>query len=163
MPAQRAAPLKKVTMIKILIPVDGSANAMHAAYHALRLVSSGLKARFVVANVQEAPNLYELVVAHDPDVLHEVSDAAGHDLVRPAVALLTSANQLVEEVVASGDPAHTLLEVVESHECDAVMMSAHGSGESERGLGSVAQHLVQHCPVAITIVRPAHREAPEES
>ena len=150
-------------MIKYLIPVDGSAQSMHAAYHAMRLVSSGLKARFVVANVQEAPNLYELVVAHDPDVLHEVSDAAGHDLIRAAVALLTSASQLVEEVVVSGDPSHTLLELVESQGCDAVIMSAHGSGESERGLGSVAQHLVQHCPVAVTIVRPAHAETSEES
>ena len=154
-------------MIKILIPVDGSAQSMHAAYHAMRLVSSGLKARFVVANVQEAPNLYELVVAHDPDVLHEVRDATGHDLVRPAVSLLTSANQLVEEAVVSGDPAHTLLELVESHGCDAVIMSAHGSGtdegEVERGLGSVAQHLVQHCAVPVTIVRPAHVETDGES
>ncbi|MDZ4100245.1 MAG: universal stress protein [Hydrogenophaga sp.] len=148
-------------MIKYLIPVDGSAQSMHAAYHAMRLVSSGLKARFVVANVQEAPNLYELVVAHDPDVLHEVSDAAGHDLIRAAVALLASANQLVEEVVVSGDPAHALLELVESHACDAVIMSAHGGGESERGLGSVAQHVVQHCAVPVTIVRPAHLEAPD--
>ena len=100
------------------------------------------------------------MVAHDPDVLHEVSDAAGHDLVRPAVALLSAASQLVEEAVASGDPAHTLLELVESHECDAVIMSAHGSGEGERGLGSVAQHLVQHCAVPVTIVRPAPAEAP---
>ncbi len=154
-------------MIKILIPVDGSTQSMLAAYHAMRLVSSGLKARFVVANVQEAPNLYELVVAHDPDVLHEVSDAAGHDLVRPALALFTSASQLVEAAVASGDPAQTLLELVESHECDAVIMSAHGSGNDdgdvERGLGSVAQHVVQHCAVPVTIVRPAPVEAPEES
>ncbi len=148
-------------MIKYLIPVDGSAQSMHAAYHAMRLVSSGLKARFVVANVQEAPNLYELVVAHDPDVLHEVSDAAGQDLIRAAVALLASASQLVEEVVVSGDPAHALLELVESHACDAVIMSAHGGGESERGLGSVAQHVVQHCAVPVTIVRPAHLEAPD--
>ena len=148
-------------MIKYLLPVDGSAQSMHAAYHAMRLVSSGLKARFVVANVQEAPNLYELVVAHDPDVLHEVSDAAGHDLIRAAVALLASASQLVEEVVVSGDPAHALLELVESHACDAVIMSAHGGGESERGLGSVAQHVVQHCAVPVTIVRPAHLEAPD--
>jgi nucleotide-binding universal stress UspA family protein len=148
-------------MIKYLLPVDGSAQSMHAAYHAMRLVSSGLKARFVVANVQEAPNLYELVVAHDPDVLHEVSDAAGHDLIRAAVALLASANQLVEEVVVSGDPAHALLELVESHACDAVIMSAHGGGESERGLGSVALHVVQHCAVPVTIVRPAHLETPD--
>lgn len=154
-------------MIKILIPVDGSQQSMHAAYHAMRLVSGGLKARFVVANVQEAPNLYELVVAHDPDVLHEVSDAAGHDLVRPVVALLSASSQLVEQVVASGDPAHTLLELVESHECDAVIMSAHGGGNDdgdvERGLGSVALHMAQHCPVAITIVRPAAPAEPDDA
>ncbi|WP_279536380.1 universal stress protein [Aquabacterium commune] len=56
---------------------------------------------------------------------------------------------------------------MESHDCDAVIMSAHGSGNDDgdvgRGLGSVAHHLVQHCPVAVTIVRPAHLGAPEES
>ena len=30
------------------------------------LVEAGLKARFLVANVQESATLYEMVVAHDP-------------------------------------------------------------------------------------------------
>ncbi|MBE0586653.1 MAG: universal stress protein, partial [Hydrogenophaga sp.] len=60
-------------MIKILIPVDGSEHALLAVRHALRLVSAGLKARFVVANVQETATLYELMVAHDPAVLEQVN------------------------------------------------------------------------------------------
>ena len=38
-------------MIKILLPTDGSLRALDAVHHAIKLVSSGLKAQFVVANV----------------------------------------------------------------------------------------------------------------
>ena len=81
-------------MLKILIPTDGSPHALLAVHHALRLVAAGLKARFVVANVQESATLYELVVAHDPNVLQKVSEGAGRDLVRQAMGLLAAAGTL---------------------------------------------------------------------
>ncbi len=140
-------------MLKILIPVDGSEQALRAVHHALRLVGEGLKARFVVANVQASANLYELVVAHDPSVLQQVSEAAGRDLVRPAVALLSAAGQQVESVVASGDPAQMLAEILESHACDAVIMSARGGGLRAAVLGSVSQDMVQHSSVPVTLVK----------
>jgi hypothetical protein len=40
-------------------------------------------------------------------VLQQVSEAAGRDLVRPAVQLLQAAGLQVEQDVATGDPAHT--------------------------------------------------------
>ncbi len=140
-------------MLKILIPVDGSEPSLLAVHHALNLVGAGLKARFVVANVQEAANLYELVVAHDPQVLQQVSEAAGRDLVRPAVALLSAASQQVETAVASGDPAHMLVEILESHGCDAVIMSTHGGGLRAAVLGSVSQEMVQRSAVPVTLVK----------
>ncbi|WP_439590167.1 universal stress protein [Hydrogenophaga sp.] len=140
-------------MMKILIPVDGSKASLLAVHHALRLVGAGLKARFVVANVQESANLYELVVAHDPQVLQQVSEAAGRDLVRPAVALLSAAGQQVETAVASGDPAHMLAEILESHACDAVIMSARGGGLRAAVLGSVSQEMVQLSVVPVTLVK----------
>lgn len=140
-------------MLKILIPVDGSEQALLAVHHALRLVGEGLKARFLVANVQASANLYELVVAHDPAVLQQVSDAAGRDLLRPAVALLSAAGQQVESVVASGDPAQLLAELLESHACDAVIMSARGGGLRAAVLGSVSQELVQRASVPVTLVK----------
>lgn len=140
-------------MLKILIPVDGSQASLLAVHHALRLVGAGLKARFVVANVQESANLYELVVAHDPQVLKQVSEAAGRDLVRPAVALLSAAGQQVESAVASGDPALMLVEILESHACDAVIMSARGGGLRAAVLGSVSQEMVQRATVPVTLVK----------
>lgn len=139
-------------MLKILIPVDGSTHALLAVHHALRLVGAGLKARFVVANVQEAANLYELVVAHDPNVLQQVSEAAARDLVRPATQLLSAAGQQVEQAVASGDPAHMLVEILERHACDAVIMSTRGGGLRAAVLGSVSQEMVQRSPVPVTLV-----------
>lgn len=141
-------------MLKILIPTDGSPHALLAVHHALRLVGAGLKARFVVANVQESATLYELVVAHDPDVLQKVSEGAGRDLVRPAMGLLAAAAQQVEADVSTGDPAHMLVEAVERHGCDAVIMSTRGGGLRAAVLGSVSQEMVQISPVPVTLVKP---------
>jgi nucleotide-binding universal stress UspA family protein len=146
-------------MLNILIPVDGSVHAMRAVHHALFLVAAGLRARFVVANVQATANLYEMVVAHDPTVLQQVSEAAGHDLMRPAVQLLQAANQQVTQEVVTGDPAQMLVDVIERHGCDAVIMTTHGAGLRAAMFGSVAQELVQLSPVPVTLVKP--RPEPE--
>ena len=145
-------------MLKILIPVDGSEQALLAVHHALRLVGAGLKARFVVANVQETATLYELVVAHDPGVLQKVNEDAGHDLMRSAVQLLTAAGQQVLQDVSTGDPAHMLVEAVERQGCDAVIMAARGGGLRAAVMGSVSQEMVQISPVPVTLVK-----APPES
>jgi len=139
-------------MLKILIPVDGSERALDAVRHALQLTVWGLKARFVVANVQPPANLYELVVAHDPAVLQQVSEAAGRDLMHAAVQLLQAAGLQVEQEVATGDPSHTLLEILERHACGAVVLSAHGANGQRTQLGTVAHQLVQTAPVPVTVV-----------
>jgi len=144
-------------MLKILIPVDGSECALDAVRHALVLSAKGLRARFVVANVQSPANLYELVVEHDPQVLQQVSEATGRDLMKPAVQLLQAAGLQVEQDVATGAPARTLIELVERHACDAVILSAHGSSGYRNQLGAVAHELLQIAPVPVTVVRPQER------
>ena len=140
--------------MKILLPVDGSALALHAVQHALGLVEQGLKADFVLANVQEQASLYEVVTAHDPDVIRKVRGAAGADLLADADALLVQAGVAFESEVAGGDPAHTLVEMVERYGCDAIVMGARGvGGVREALLGSVAHALVNHSPVPVTVVR----------
>ncbi len=150
-------------MIKILIPVDGSEQALLAVQHALRLAEAGLKARFLVANVQESATLYEMVVAHDPAVLQEVSTGAGQDLMRSAVQRLRAAGAAVEQEVGSGDPAQVLVEIIERHGCEAVIMCTHGGGLRAAVMGSVSQAMVQHSPVPVTLVRVSDDEdTPDE-
>lgn len=148
-------------MLKILIPTDGSEQALLAVQHALALVSNGLKATFVVANVQDTATLYEMVVAHDPNVLQAVNEGAGHDLMAPAVAMLEAAGQAVEQEVATGDAAQMLVEVAERHGCDSIILSARGMGSLRASvMGSVSHELLNSSPVPVTVVKAL--EADEE-
>jgi len=146
--------------MKILLPVDGSQLSLEAVRFALRLVREGLKASFVLANVQEPATLYEVMVAHDADVLQRVSGSAGEHLLAGAEALLSEAGLEHEREVASGDPGHTLVDIVERFECELVVMGARGMGALSGALvGSVSQAMVRSSPVPVLIVKP--RETPE--
>lgn len=146
-------------MIKILLPTDGSPRSLDAVHHALHWVACGLKARFVIANVQSPANLYEMVVAHDPAVIQKVSEAAAQDLMRPALKLMQAAGLHPELATASGDAAHLLLEILENHGCNAVIMSARGAGESDdNSPGSVTQAMLDTCSVSVTVVKSAVNE-----
>lgn len=74
--------------MKILLPFDGSLAALEAVLMAIRLADGGLKTSVVLANVQEPASLYELMVAHDPQLIEEVSAAAGVNTLKPAQTLL---------------------------------------------------------------------------
>ncbi|WP_372526361.1 universal stress protein [Piscinibacter sp.] len=146
--------------MKILLPVDGSELSLEAVRYAIRLTSEGLQASFVIANVQEPTTLYEMVVAHDPDVLQQVSGAAGVHLLAGAEELLNQADLEHESEVAAGDPAHTLVDIIERFGCDAVIMGARGMGPLSAALvGSVSLGVLRASPVPVTIVKP--RPAPE--
>jgi nucleotide-binding universal stress UspA family protein len=141
-------------MLKILLPVDGSEASLDAVRHALCLVDNGLSATFVLANVQEPANLYELVTAHDPAVLRQVSADAGAHLLESAEALLKGAGMPWEREIASGDPAHVLAEIIERYAIDAVVMGARGRGPARSAMaGSVSHWLLTHAPVPVTVVR----------
>ena len=135
-------------MLKILLPVDGSEAALDAVRHALRLVGNGLSASFVLANVQEPANLYEMVTAHDPEVLRQVSSSAAEHLLAAAEPLLAAAGVSWEREIASGDPGHVLAEMIERHGIDAVVMGVRGAVA-----GSVSHWLLTHGPVPVTVVR----------
>ena len=150
--------------MKILLPVDGSPAALAAVQHALQCRAGGLSASFVLANVQEPASLYEVVVAHDTDVLTQLRREAGADLLAPAEALLDAAGAEYESEVAGGVPATLLVELLENYACDAVVMGARGlSAPDDGGLGSVALSLLQHSPVPVTVVRHLATEIETDS
>ena len=141
--------------MKILLPVDGSALSLEAVHHAIRLARDGLQGSFVLANVQEPSSLYEMVVVHDPQALRRMALEAGEHALSQADALLTQAGIEHESEIATGEPAHTLIDLIENYRCEAVIMGAHGMGESGATFGSVAQELLRHSPVPVMIVRPS--------
>ena len=148
-------------MPRILIAVDGSELSLDAVHHALQLVQGGLRAEFVLANVQEPASLYELVVSRDPDLIAAASLEAGEHLMAPARALLDAAGLSYDTEVGVGDPAHTLVDIIESTGCTLAIVGARGEGALRSALlGSVSQELVHASPVPVTVVK--HAEALEE-
>ena len=149
--------------MKILLPVDGSPLALDAVRHALGLVTQGLQASFVLANVQAPSSLYELVVVHDADRLAEVARSSAADALAPAAALLLAAGVEYEIEIATGDAAHLLIDIAEDHACDAVVMAARGASSGLAAIGSVAQAVLARSPVPVTIVRRVEPEVePDE-
>jgi nucleotide-binding universal stress UspA family protein len=142
--------------MKILLPVDGSALSLEAVRFALRLAGEGLHASVVLANVQEPASLYELVVAHDAEVIDRVCAEAGAHALAAAQTLLKQAGIRFESEVAKGDPAHALIDIVERFGCDLVVMGARGHGTLRSALlGSVSHELLHAAGVPVMIVKPA--------
>ncbi|OGB37527.1 MAG: universal stress protein UspA, partial [Burkholderiales bacterium RIFOXYC2_FULL_59_8] len=108
--------------MKILLPFDGSPLALEAVRFVIRMAADGLDTSVVLANVQEPASLYELMVVHDPLVIEQVSAAAGANTLQAAQVLLDGAGLAYETEVASGDPAHTLVDILENYGCDLVVM-----------------------------------------
>lgn len=140
--------------MKILLPVDGSAVSLEAVRFAIRMAQAGLETSFVLANVQEPATLYELVVAHDPEVIEQVSAAAGAHTLLAAEALVKEANIPYESEVASGDPAHTLIDILERYGCDLVIMGASGMSSLRSALlGSVSNEVLHAAGVPVMIIK----------
>ena len=150
--------------MRMLVPVDGSPDSMAAVTHAAALVAAGLDADAVLVNVQEPPTLYEVVTAHDAELLDQVRMEAGADLLAPAEALLEAAGVAWQSEVVGGQPGTMIAELAENYRCDAVVMGARGVGRPEgAGVGSAAQGALNHCTVPVTIVRLAAADAREGS
>ena len=141
--------------MKILLPIDGSELSLVAVRHAIRLLKNGLRAELVLANVQPPASLYEWMRVPDPRALGEIAEAAGQHALQTAEELLREAGIDATEVLVTGDPAHALIDLIESEGCDAVVMGSHGGGALRSALqGSVSQALVHNSPVPVTLVKP---------
>jgi nucleotide-binding universal stress UspA family protein len=143
--------------MKILLPVDGSALSLEAVHFAIALMGDGLSVSAILANVQEPASLYELLVAHDPEVIDRVSVEAGLHILAPAEALLVGAGMMYECEVAKGDPAHTIIDVSERFGCDMIVMGARGTSSLRSAmLGSVSNEVLHASAVPVVIVK--HQE-----
>lgn len=140
--------------MKILLPVDGSEVSLKAVRLAISLLQQGLSGSVVLANVQEPATLYEMVVAPNTEILESVSTAAGVDTLAPAETLLINAGVVYEREIASGDPAHTIVDIVERYSCDLVIMGARGVGALRNALlGSVSNEVLRTAPVPVLVVK----------
>ena len=136
----------------ILLGVDGSKNALHAAK------TAGDLARTMNSKI------LRIVVAFDPvpPYLGEPNlQAAISARVKEADEILHKAIKAVGEIpgeihteVLEGSPAEAILDVAKTRKCDLIVMGSRGLGRlTGLLLGSQSQKVVQHAPCPVLIVR----------
>ena len=111
-------------------------SALDAVRYRDRPRAPGLPVQCVLGNVQEPATLYEMVVAHDADVLQLASAARGRGCMRSRPATRCCSRHRAECEVASGDMRHRLVEMAERFGC--VMSDRDGRARHGRAVRRVA-------------------------
>jgi nucleotide-binding universal stress UspA family protein len=138
----------------VLVPLDGSPLAEAALAHALETFDCRTTVLNVVTPLDESMSEGGVL---DREAYRETDpEARAATLVADARDRAEAADRSVEAAVEAGDPAETILDYVDAHAVDHVVMGGHGGDRGEivrRLLGTVATTVVSEAPVTVTVVR----------
>ncbi|HLA06011.1 MAG TPA: universal stress protein [Anaerolineales bacterium] len=136
---------------RILLAVDGSEHAVHAATVAgelARRMNSQLRIVIVydpIPHYLGEPNLQFAISARlkeAQEILQRASDAVGS----------TKDDQDTE--IIEGSPAEAIIELAKTHKSDLIVMGSRGLGKlAGLVMGSTSQKVVSHAPCPVLIVR----------
>ncbi len=140
-------------MKAVLVAVDGSAHSDLAVRHALELVASGLAAELHLLNVQ--PNLGASVAAF---VSREQIDShqreEGQKALASAVEIARKAAVPVKVHIGVGRQGEIVADFVKKTGAGLVVLGTRGhTGLAGVLLGSVAQDVIAHSNVPVTLVK----------
>lgn len=139
-------------MPKVLIPVDGSENALRVVRHALALASE-LKAPL---------DIHLLNVQHPlPGTVKGVAEQARKFHQEEGEAALAAARKILDEAkikysyhISVGEAAPAVAHMVKELGCDQVIMGTRGMGSlGNMVLGSVATKVLHLVEVPVTLVK----------
>lgn len=139
-------------LTRILVPVDGSASADHAAHFAAALAKSA-GAMLLLLHVHEiAPAEAMGMRSRDDEEMQRVREAVAKSAFREADPLAVAVP--LEKRVVFGDPTTEIIRQAEAFGCELIVMGHRGRSQLKGLLlGSVSAKVVQLAPCAVTIVR----------
>lgn len=141
---------------RILVALDGSQRAELALPLAMRLARIWEGTLFlarVVETLSEA-GLSSGVGATDLRDIEDQGKTEALEYLAGKTARSEFTGAQMHPIVASGEPASALLEVVRQERIDLVVLCSHGlTGFKRWALGSVAQKVVRQCPVPVLLLR----------
>jgi nucleotide-binding universal stress UspA family protein len=137
---------------KILLAVDGSEHAAHAAKVA------GDLARSVNAKELRIVIAYEPIPAYlgEPNFQHTIDVRMGEaqDILQEAENMVGQINAEIQSELIEGQIADAIINVAETHNCDLIIMGSRGLGRLAGALlGSNSQKVVSEAPCPVLIVR----------
>lgn len=141
-------------MTQLLVPFDGSAAATEALLFACeRFDDAAIRVLFVVdTSVTHQPERYLGMKLGD---IYEKREQEGERHLAAAERIAADRGVSVTTALTRGEPARAVLEAVEAHDVDHVVIGSYSRSVFERFfLGSVAERVVERAPVSVTVIRP---------
>jgi nucleotide-binding universal stress UspA family protein len=138
----------------VLVPLDGSPLASEALSHALETFECRITVLNVVTPVDAA--MSEGGVLESGEQREAAARERAEGTIERASDRAAEHDRQIETAVETGDPAETILDVVEARDVDHVVMGGHGGDVgslTRRLLGTVATAVVGEAPVTVTVVR----------
>ena len=140
---------------RILVPVDGSEQAMDAASFAMAEYPDAELVLLHVINPTEAGYSAQASVPSFSEEWYEDRRTEARERFDDLeAAARESGAGAVERALEVGRPTTAIVDYADAHDVDQVVMGSHGrSGMSRLLLGSVAETVVRRAPVPVTVVR----------
>lgn len=139
---------------RTLVPFDGSPLSQRALERAVVMHPD---AEITVLHVIDPVTVvYEAEMKGLPDseTWHDRMSERARDLCADAETRAAEHDREVNTAIETGSPARKILEYVDEHDVEHVIMGSHGrSGVSRLVLGSVAEQVMRQSPVPVTVVR----------
>ncbi|MBM3114397.1 universal stress protein [Jeongeupia naejangsanensis] len=142
-------------MLNILIPVDGSDNALRAVDYAIKLAAGGKPLTVRLLNVQQ-PMLYPSLVEGliNTQSMQAMLQEQGEAAIAVAADKLTEAHVPFSQKIVFGKPATVIREQANRADCHRVIMGTRGSGTLQRFVfGSVAYSVASSAGVPVTLIK----------
>ncbi|NHX37739.1 MULTISPECIES: universal stress protein [Halolamina] len=136
---------------RVLVPIDGSEMAEHALEYALE---THPEAEITVLHIAGAPSAMmgaSVGLALESDI-EEAAEERAAEIFDGAREIADSHGVEIETDVSWGSPAKAIVNHADGF--DVVVIGSHSGTLADRLIvGNVAQKVVQHSPVPVTVVR----------
>ena len=142
-------------MLKVLVPVDGSANANRAVEHVLQLYRNDAQLDIHLLNVQIPIDSGHARIFVSHDELEDYHRDEGVAALKEARRILDEAGVPYTHHIAVGHVADTIARYAQERGFAKIVMGSHGrSGLMQLLLGSVAREVLQRSAIPVTLVKP---------
>ena len=141
-------------MPKILIPVDGSDNALRAIDYLISLAVQLKETSIHVITVRDAMDSPQLHRFWTKEQIHTFQQESGHALLDAAQQRLDKAGLTYTSNIAIGDMAQSIVKYANDQQCSMIVMGTRGMGSiASLILGSVASKVVHLAKMPVMLVK----------
>ena len=142
-------------MRKILVPVDGSENALRALSYALKLAKENKAIGLHLLTVHQEPVIYgEIQVYVSREKMEELQRNHSMDILQPAVDAAKAAGVSYTSEILVGETASMIVKRADELNCDGIVMGTRGmSAVGNLVMGSVATKVVHLTKLPVTLIK----------